>query len=303
MQLFSMISKKIKTFALVFAATSLSMTALQGQGLKNYSDSLSYGLGSSLQFGLKQQGIDSVKINFMSEAINSLLQGKPTYLGAEKAMGTVNTCMTEKMQQKPVTVNVDTFSYALGILVAQNLKQQGLAGEDFVMSQFTNGFSDAVEGKPAMSPEAANALIEAHLKAASGKRFAGVKERGEKFLAENGKKAGITTTASGLQYEVLRPGTGTMPKATDTVTTHYHGTLISGEVFDSSVERGKPIDFPVNRVIPGWTEALQLMKTGAKYRLYIPYNLAYGEQGAGGSIGPYEALIFDVELIKVNGKD
>ena len=111
------------------------------------------------------------------------------------------------------------------------------------------------------------------------------------------------TTASGLQYEIMTAGTGSTPKATDTVTTHYHGTLLDGTVFDSSVERGQPIDFPVNRVIAGWTEALQLMKTGAKYRLYIPYNLAYGEQGAGGQIGPFSALIFDVELIKVNGKD
>lgn len=124
---------------------------------------------------------------------------------------------------------------------------------------------------------------------------------GEAFLAENAKKAGITVTASGLQYEVISQGTGAIPTATSKVKTHYHGTLIDGTVFDSSVNRGQPIDFPVNGVIAGWTEALQLMPVGSKYRLYIPHNLAYGERGAGASIKPYSALIFDVELIDIVG--
>lgn len=124
---------------------------------------------------------------------------------------------------------------------------------------------------------------------------------GEAFLAENAKKDGITVTTSGLQYEVLTQGTGAVPSATSKVKTHYHGTLIDGTVFDSSVNRGQPIDFPVNGVIAGWTEALQLMPVGSKWRLYIPYNLAYGERGAGASIKPYSALIFDVELIDIVG--
>lgn len=110
----------------------------------------------------------------------------------------------------------------------------------------------------------------------------------------------MKTTASGLQYEVITEGTGPMPKATDKVTTHYHGTLLDGKVFDSSVQRGQPIDFPVNGVIQGWQEALQLMKVGSKWKLYVPYDLAYGDRGAGGDIGPYETLIFEVELIKIN---
>jgi FKBP-type peptidyl-prolyl cis-trans isomerase FklB len=124
---------------------------------------------------------------------------------------------------------------------------------------------------------------------------------GEAFLAENAKKAGITVTASGLQYEVITQGSGAIPTATSKVKTHYHGTLIDGTVFDSSVNRGQPIDFPVNGVIAGWTEALQLMPVGSKWRLYIPHNLAYGERGAGASIKPYSALIFDVELIDIVG--
>ncbi|MGZ5045491.1 MAG: FKBP-type peptidyl-prolyl cis-trans isomerase [Methylobacter sp.] len=126
------------------------------------------------------------------------------------------------------------------------------------------------------------------------------KAAGTAFLAENAKKPNIITTASGLQYEVLTPGTGTVsPKATDNVTVHYKGTTIDGTEFDSSYSRGEPATFPLNRVIAGWTEGVQLMKEGAKYRFYIPSELAYGEQGAGRAIGPNAALIFDVELIKI----
>ena len=124
-------------------------------------------------------------------------------------------------------------------------------------------------------------------------------EIGEKFLSENGKRDGVTTLASGLQYEVISEGNGPKPELTDMVETHYHGTLLDGTVFDSSVDRGETVSFPVNGVIPGWTEALQLMQVGAKWKLYIPYNLAYGENGAGAAIGPYSTLIFEVELIGI----
>lgn len=123
--------------------------------------------------------------------------------------------------------------------------------------------------------------------------------KGEKYLEENAKKEGVIVTASGLQYKVLTEGTGKSPKATDTVLVHYEGTLIDGKVFDSSYKRGEPIEFPLNRVIAGWTEGVQLMKEGAKHRLYLPARLAYGSRGAGRDIGPNEALIFDVELLKV----
>ena len=125
------------------------------------------------------------------------------------------------------------------------------------------------------------------------------KEEGEKFLAENAKREGVKTTASGLQYEVLESTLGQKPKATDSVKVHYEGTLIDGTVFDSSYKRGKPISFPLNGVIKGWTEGLQLMSVGSKYKLFIPYQLAYGEHGAGDSIPPYAALIFTVELLGI----
>lgn len=125
------------------------------------------------------------------------------------------------------------------------------------------------------------------------------RERGIKFLQENGKREGVTTTSSGLQYEVLTEGSGKSPSATDVVEVHYRGTLIDGKEFDSSYKRGETIEFPLNRVIPGWTEGVQLMKEGAKYRFFIPSDLAYGPRGAGQDIGPDEALIFDVELVQV----
>ena len=124
-------------------------------------------------------------------------------------------------------------------------------------------------------------------------------EKGQQFLQENAKRDGVKTTASGLQYEVLTEGQGKSPKATDTVVVHYRGTLIDGTEFDSSYKRGQPIDFPLNQVIRGWTEGVQLMKEGSKYRFFIPSNLAYGSRGAGGVIGPDETLVFDVELLKV----
>lgn len=124
-------------------------------------------------------------------------------------------------------------------------------------------------------------------------------EKGQAFLQENGKKSDVKTTASGLQYTVLTPGTGKSPVATDTVLVHYRGTLLNGTEFDSSYKRNEPIEFPLNRVIPGWTEGVQLMKEGAKYKFFIPSNLAYGPRGAGGAIGPDETLIFEVELLKV----
>ena len=126
------------------------------------------------------------------------------------------------------------------------------------------------------------------------------KEEGANFLAKNAKKEGVISLESGLQYEILKQGSGAKPTINDNVTTHYHGTLIDGTIFDSSVDRGQPATFPVSGVIKGWTEALQLMSVGSKWRLYVPYDLAYGERGAGANIGPFTTLIFEVELISIN---
>jgi len=201
---------------------------------------------------------------------------------------------------------MDTMSYALGMNIGTQLKQMGL-NDELVIADFAAAVADMIkENKPQLGySEAQQALeefftaLEAKQNAAAAEAGKAAREAGEKFLAENAKKPGVKVTASGLQYEVLTEGTGKQPKATDTVRCHYEGTLIDGTIFDSSYKRNEPCDFGLNQVIKGWTEGVQLMSEGAKYRFYIPFNLAYGERGAGGSIPPYAALIFDVELITV----
>jgi FKBP-type peptidyl-prolyl cis-trans isomerase FklB len=157
-------------------------------------------------------------------------------------------------------------------------------------------------GKPAMKGEEANMHIQKFFTAMMDRKADAAVSKGKEFLEKNGKREGVTTTASGLQYEVMKMGTGDKPAATDEVTVHYHGTLTDGKVFDSSVERGDPATFPLNGVIKGWTEALQLMPVGSKFKIFLPGDLAYGAQGAGEMIGPHETLIFEVELLKINKK-
>ena len=194
--------------------------------------------------------------------------------------------------------NMDSVSYSLGVLFAQNFKNGEKLSID--ANAMAKGFQDAVAGTETIKVEQAHQLFSQFMANQNKSKYTATLEKGAKFLEENGKRPGVKTTASGLQYEVMKEGTGPMPKATDKVTTHYHGTLLDGKVFDSSVNRGQPIDFPCNGVIQGWQEALQLMKVGSKWKLFVPYQLAYGERGAGGDIGPYETLIFEVELLKIN---
>ena len=193
----------------------------------------------------------------------------------------------------------DKVSYAVGLSIAESLKSQQLGSLD--LNFLKNGIQDVFEQKELkINPQEANGLIQAYLEEANTAAFGENKEQGIAFLETNKNKDGILTTESGLQYEVIEEGEGVKAGATDTVTVHYHGTLIDGTVFDSSTERGTPASFGVNQVIPGWTEALQLMSVGAKYRLYIPQELAYGANPhPGGPIKPYSALIFDVELIEI----
>lgn len=201
---------------------------------------------------------------------------------------------------------MDKISYALGLNIGQQLKQMGLK-DVLDVESFAASITDTLQGNPlkVSTGEAQQLLntffaeLEAKQQAAAAEAGKAARMEGEKFLAENAKKPGVTTTKSGLQYEVLVEGTGRQPKASDTVRCHYEGTLLDGSVFDSSYRRGEPADFGLRQVIAGWTEGVQLMKEGAKFRFYIPYNLAYGERGAGSDIPPYAALIFDVELIKV----
>ena len=201
---------------------------------------------------------------------------------------------------------MDKFSYALGLGIGQQLKQMGLKGK-LVINDFAASITDVLEDNQLqVSHQEGQQIVNAFFreleqkqnaaKAAAGKA---AKEEGAKFLAENAKKEGVIVTKSGLQYEVLTEGTGKQPKATDTVRCHYEGRLLDGTIFDSSYKRNAPADFGLQQVIAGWTEGVQLMAEGAKYRFYIPYMLAYGEGGAGAMIPPFATLIFDVELIKV----
>ena len=193
---------------------------------------------------------------------------------------------------------MDKFSYGLGMGIGQNLASMGVAGMN--IEDFVKGIKDVLSGaKTEMSHSEAQAVVNEHFKKLAEEAYAQNKASGEAFLAENAKKEGVVTLPSGLQYQVIAEGAGKKPSATDRVQCHYEGTLIDGTIFDSSIKRGEPAVFGVNQVIKGWVEALQLMQEGAKWRLYIPYDMAYGEHGAGEMIPPYSALIFDVELIKV----
>ncbi len=194
-------------------------------------------------------------------------------------------------------------SYGIGRQMGQQLADNPFDGVS--PAAVAQGLLDALNGveMPYSNEQmqAAFGEVNERMQAKEAEQSKTLAAAGEAFLAENAKKAGITVTASGLQYEVITQGSGAIPTKTSKVKTHYHGTLIDGTVFDSSVNRGQPIDFPVGGVIAGWTEALQLMPVGSKWRLYIPHNLAYGERGAGASIKPYSALIFDVELLDIVG--
>ena len=201
---------------------------------------------------------------------------------------------------------MDKLSYALGLGIGQQLAQMG-AGSDLKVDDFAQSIKDVLEGRELkVSHREAQQLVqdyfakkEERMNAERAEKGKAAKAEGEKYLAENAKKEGVVTLPSGLQYQVLREGNGKKPTAKDSVKCHYEGFLIDGTVFDSSVQRGEPAVFGLQQVIAGWTEGLQLMQEGAKYRFFIPYRLAYGEGGAGGMIPPYAALIFDVELIEV----
>ena len=203
------------------------------------------------------------------------------------------------MSEKYSTVEQQV-SYGIGRQMGEQLSGQPF---DIDVSSVIDGVSHALKGEPSVIEDSVlekafneiNQIIQAK-KADESKDQSAV---GDQFLAENAKRDEITITDSGMQYEILQAGEGDTPTSQSTVRTHYHGTLIDGTVFDSSVDRGEPTEFPVNGVIAGWTEALQMMPVGSKWKLYLPYQLAYGERGAGGAIGPYAALVFEVELLAI----
>lgn len=243
-------------------------------------------------------------------ALSASAQTKPKATTAKKAVAIKKTVATAKpvANVNSLKNQLDSASYAFGLSMATNLKSAGLNSLNYDL--VSKGLRDAFTAQKALmteqaSQEAINNIFEKNAKAREEKermKFEPNIKEGENFLSENKTKAGVKTTASGLQYEVITPGTGASPKATDQVTVHYRGTLLNGKEFDSSYKRNDPATFGLNQVISGWTEGVQLMQEGAKYKFYLPYNLAYGSRGAGADIPPYSALIFEVELIKVVGK-
>ena len=203
------------------------------------------------------------------------------------------------MNAQKLKTEIDSVSYCIGVNIGENLKNQF---SDINIKDFMNGINDVLDKKSEskISNAEAQKILQEYFTKQQEMKTKLAKEEGANFLAENAKKDGVISLESGLQYEILKQGSGAKPTINDNVTTHYHGTLIDGTIFDSSVDRGQPATFPVSGVIKGWTEALQLMSVGSKWRLYVPYDLAYGERGAGANIGPFTTLIFEVELISIN---
>jgi FKBP-type peptidyl-prolyl cis-trans isomerase FklB len=213
-----------------------------------------------------------------------------------KPVTTTKTVVVATSSLETMKNGIDSISYAIGINIAGNLKQQNLKVNSAIMAKAIDQVLN--EQTPLMDANVANAYIQGYFQNESMKKGAVNKAIGDKYLAENKTKTGVVTLPSGLQYSIMKEGTGVKPASTDKVKVHYHGTLIDGSVFDSSVDRGQPAEFGVTQVIQGWVEALQLMPVGSKWKLFIPSNLAYGPQGPP-SIGPNQVLIFEVELLDI----
>lgn len=232
------------------------------------------------------------------DSINKKNMKKYLILFAASALSTYSTAQTKPAAAPTFNTQLDSASYAFGASIANDLKNRGVNALNYTL--VSKAMNDVFSGGQVLiSPEKSQEVIYGLLSMIEKKKFEGAIAEAEKYLNENKLKPGITTLASGLQYEILRPATGAKPLATDEVTVHYKGTLTNGSQFDSSYDRGEPTSFTLNQVIPGWTEGLQQMPVGSKYRFYIPHKLAYGERGAGKDIPPYSTLIFEVELIKI----
>ena len=285
--------KKVSILAAVAMATGLASCTAQAPKatLKTDVDSLSYAIGISQTQGLK---------DFLAQRMDT------AYI-AEFLKGVNDAANKTSKKDEAYVLGLQIGSQMAGPQAIKGMNHQ-LFADDSTMTVnkgdiLAGVFAGVLNKDMKMRPEEAQVLIQKMMESIKGKaaekKYADNKAAGEKFLAENGKKDGIITTKSGLQYQVLREGNGKAPKATDQVECHYEGTLIDGTKFDSSYDRGQTATFPLNQVIAGWTEGLQLMTEGAKYRFFIPYQLGYGERGAGASIPPFSALIFDVELVAV----
>jgi len=299
-----------------------SATMAEGyEGLNSKADSVSYYNGMVIAKSLAADNIDKLLVpNAFEKGMEDRKAEAELLLGGEAGNQMMqNNIMNFRMDSADfdfvpagltgftsLANQKDSVSYFLGTNVYSFLEANKFT-DHFSKASFYKGMEDELmKNSPALSEEDGEALARQivdearqEMMAAQKEQFAGKIAEGEAFLAEKTAQEDVVTLPSGLRYKILKEGNGPKPAATDIVSTHYHGTLIDGTVFDSSVDRGEPTEFPVNRVIPGWTEALQLMPVGSKWELYIPYNLAYGEQGAGASIEPYSTLIFEVELLEI----
>ena len=273
-------------------------------------ENFNYSLGLMIADNLtKNLGVTSKNFN-ADEFSNAIADALKSNNSKEIAEATMNfrteaqKISADKQQNKPIAKFSDAFSINAGSNFGSSFKTVGLSPEDFKKEEFKKGFLAGLgESIAEIDMQTADKILREgfeYLKSIISEKNA---KDGKKFLEENLKKnPKIKTTASGIQYEIITAGKGNKPSASDKVLTHYHGTHIDGSVFDSSVDRGEPIEFPLNGVIEGWSEILQLMPKGSKWKVYIPSNLAYGEQGSQGGIGPNETLIFEIELFKINGK-
>ncbi len=206
--------------------------------------------------------------------------------------------MNQMVHAQMLKTSDDSLAYSLGVLIANNLRQEGFS--DLNTDIIHAGLRAALKGEPTViSVDECNAFVRDATAGRKMKQHDSNRTAGEQFLAENKKRPGVIALDNGLQYEILKSGDGPKPKATDKVNVHYHGTLIDGRTFDSSVDRGESITFGLSQVIRGWTEILQLMPVGSKWRVYIPYQMAYGDRAAGPTIQPYSALIFEIELLEI----
>lgn len=249
---------------------------------------MTFGLCCTIAFQLSAQATKKPASGAKpSAAAKPASAAKPGTAGVKKVASTSATLKN----------SIDSFSYAVGLSLASFYKEQGV--ENINSALVVRAINDVKTGKQLISEEQVNNCIMGYMQAAKSEKASGSKKEGQAFLAQNKNKPGITTTASGLQYAVITEGTGPKPTADDQVKVHYHGTLLDGTIFDSSVQRGEPIVLGLRNVIAGWTEALQLMPVGSKWKLFIPSDLAYGDNGAGGTIKPGSTLIFDVELIEI----
>jgi len=239
--------------------------------------------------------IITLMLPFCALALNAQTKAKTTTV--KKTTTTVKKATSAVVFKS----TLDSASYAFGNTMATSMKNDGLnsLNYDLLIKGLKDAFGNAT---PLIPKEKSQAAINNLFVSVSKQKHAPAIAEGKSFLEKNKLQTGVQVTASGLQYQVINRGTGIRPKATDTVLVNYRGTLLNGKQFDSSYDRNEPLSLPLNNVIPGWTEGVQLMQTGSKYKFFIPYNLAYGERGAGADIPPYSTLIFEIELLKVNGK-